>query len=144
MKLKITTAVNQSASEVWKGFNESLFVKLAPPFPKVKLLQFDGSQKGDRVGLELNFVLFKQKWLSDIIDNGEDEEKIFFIDKGVELPFFLKTWQHKHILEKRKKGSTIVDDIEFSTGTIFTDLLMYPALYLQFLYRKPVYKKEFN
>ncbi len=144
MKLRIKTHVNQSASQVWKGFDETLFTKLAPPFPSVKLLQFDGSEKGDRVGLELNFILFKQKWISDIVDNGENEEMIFFIDKGVELPFFLKSWRHKHILKKGNPGSEIIDDIEYSTGTILTDLLMYPALLLQFLYRKPVYKKVFN
>ncbi len=129
--------------KVWDGFDESLFVKLSPPFPFVKLLQFDGSTKGDRVGLELNFILFKQKWISDIIDNGKNEDQIYFIDKGVVLPFFLKKWQHRHILKKYGEGTKIIDDIEYSTGTFLTDILMFPALYLQFLYRKPVYKKIF-
>ncbi|MEQ9147306.1 MAG: hypothetical protein RLP13_03440 [Cytophagales bacterium] len=88
MKLYIKTTVKQPILKVWEGFDESLFVKLAPPFPSVKLLQFDGSKKGDRVGLELNFLLFRQKWVSDIIDHNENEDQIFFIDKGVILPFF--------------------------------------------------------
>jgi ligand-binding SRPBCC domain-containing protein len=144
MKLKLSTRVDQSADEVWKGFNEDLFLKLAPPFPKVKLLQFDGSTKGDKVGLELNFLIFRQKWISDIIENGENENEIYFIDKGVELPFFLSKWQHRHIIRKLKDGAEIVDDIEFSTGTILTDFFMFPGLFLQFLYRKPVYKRVFR
>ncbi|MEQ8517710.1 MAG: hypothetical protein RLN79_10495 [Cytophagales bacterium] len=144
MKLYIKTTVKQPILKVWEGFDESLFVKLAPPFPSVKLLQFDGSKKGDRVGLELNFLLFRQKWVSDIIDHNENEDQIFFIDKGVILPFFLKTWQHKHILKREGDGTEIIDDIRYSTGTLLTDILMFPALYLQFLYRKPVYKKIFS
>lgn len=144
MKLYIKTTVKQPILKVWEGFDESLFVKLAPPFPSVKLLQFDGSKKGDRVGLELNFILFRQKWVSDIIEHNENEDQIFFIDKGVILPFFLKTWQHKHILKRKGDGTEIIDDIRYSTGTLLTDILMFPALYLQFLYRKPVYKKIFS
>ncbi|MEQ8360774.1 MAG: hypothetical protein RH860_14880 [Cytophagales bacterium] len=144
MKLYIKTTVKQPILKVWEGFDESLFVKLAPPFPSVKLLQFDGSKKGDRVGLELNFILFRQKWVSDIIEHNENEDQIFFIDNGVILPFFLKTWQHKHILKRKGDGTEIIDDIRYSTGTLLTDILMFPALYLQFLYRKPVYKKIFS
>lgn len=144
MKLYIKTTVKQPILKVWEGFDESLFVKLAPPFPSVKLLQFDGSKKGDRVGLELNFILFRQKWVSDIIEHNENEDQIFFIDKDVILPFFLKTWQHKHILKRKGDGTEIIDDIRYSTGTLLTDILMFPALYLQFLYRKPVYKKIFS
>lgn len=144
MKLQLATKVGQSAQEVWEGFNEELFLKLAPPFPKVKLLQFDGSKKGDKVGLELNFIFFRQKWISDIVENGENDGEIFFIDKGVVLPFFLKKWQHRHIIRKLDQGAEIVDDIDFSTGTIITDFLMFPGLFLQFLYRKPVYKRIFS
>ncbi|QNL21941.1 hypothetical protein HZR84_08310 [Hyphobacterium sp. CCMP332] len=143
MKLKVKTIVKQPILKVWEGFDETLFVKLAPPFPSVKLLQFDGSKKGDRVALELNFLLFRQKWISDIIEHNENEDQIFFIDKGVILPFFLKTWQHKHILKRNGNGTEIIDDIRYSTGTLLTDMLMFPGLYLQFLYRKPVYRKIF-
>ena len=136
MKLFIKTTVKQPILKVWEGFDESLFVKLAPPFPSVKLLQFDGSKKGDRVGLELNFLLFRQKWVSDIIEHNENEDQIFFIDKGVILPFFLKTWQHKHILKREGDGTEIIDDIRYSTGTLLTDILMFPALYLQFFISK--------
>lgn len=144
MKLKISTAVNKSADEVWLGFDQALFLKLVPPFPKVKLLYFEGSKKGDKVGLELNFVLFKQKWISHITDNGESDQEIFFIDEGVELPFFLAKWKHRHGIERSLSGSVIVDEIEFSAGNTFFDLILFPGLYLQFLYRKPIYKKVFK
>ena len=43
MKLILKTNVKQSPQQVWAGFNQSLFEKLAPPFPRVRLLRFDGS-----------------------------------------------------------------------------------------------------
>jgi ligand-binding SRPBCC domain-containing protein len=143
MKLRITTDVKASLPSVKAGFTQDLFLSLNPPFPPVKLRQFDGCKKGDRVELELNFIFFKQRWVSDITDDEETEDRWFFIDEGTTLPFFLKSWRHHHSVEKRSAGSAIIDDITFSTGTLLTDLLMYPALLGQFLYRKPVYKRIF-
>lgn len=144
MKLKITTPVKAPLENVKAGFTRDLFLSLNPPFPPVQLRQFDGCVAGDKVELELNFIFFKQTWVSDIIEDQESEDRWYFIDVGTRLPFFLKSWRHHHQVERVGDGSRIIDDITFSTGTILTDLLMYPALLGQFLYRKPVYKKIFS
>ena len=145
MKIKIATQVKSEWKNVVSGFTKELFVKLNTPFPPVVVKQFDGCIKGDKVVLELNFLFFKQKWVSHIVESAEDENGFSFIDVGVKLPFFLSRWRHHHIIEKREDGgATIIDDIEFSTGTLLTDLLFYPVLYGQFLYRKPIYKKIFS
>ena len=144
MKIQINTSVSASLTQVKGGFTEDLFLKLNPPFPPVKLLRFDGCKAGDSVVLELNFILFKQQWVSDIIEDNETEEEWFFVDRGVKLPFFLKKWTHRHIVNEDGSGAQIIDDITFSTGTLLTDLLFYPALLGQFLYRKPIYKKVFK
>jgi ligand-binding SRPBCC domain-containing protein len=145
MKIKIATQVKSEWKKVVSGFTKELFVKLNPPFPPVVVKQFDGCIKGDKVVLELNFLLFKQEWVSDIIESVEDENGFSFIDVGVKLPFFLSRWRHHHIIKKREDGgTTIIDDIDFSTGSLLTDLLFYPILYGQFLYRKPIYRKIFS
>jgi len=144
MKLKIRTEVSSGLQKVKDSFTEELFLSLNPPFPPVKLLQFDGCKKGDKVALELNFLLFKQKWVSDITHDEEHPQLWMFVDEGRQLPFFLSYWVHKHIVEIKEGKTYIVDNITFKTGTILTDLLMYPALYLQFLYRKPIYRKTFR
>lgn len=146
MKINISTPVAQSMETVWNGFDQHLFSKLAPPFPPVRLLRFDGSEQGDEVHLELNFIFFKQTWVSVITENVKTEKEIYFIDKGTKLPFFLKYWQHKHRIVKSvdmKRGihSLIIDEIEFESPFGF---LLYPALFLQFLYRKPIYRKIFS
>jgi ligand-binding SRPBCC domain-containing protein len=144
MKLKISTEVGQSLPQVISGFNEALFQKLSPPFPKVILKRFDGSLKGDIVSLELDFFVFKQMWTSEITSSISTPEKFEFVDKGIELPFFLKSWQHRHSILLEKGIVSIVDDIDFSSSFSFFDYLLYPVMYLQFYFRKPVYKKVFK
>ena len=143
MKLKIITSVNKSRKDVVAKFNQTLFNKLSPPFPPVKLTRYDGSKTGDIVKLELNFILFKQKWVSEIIDHGENESETFFIDKGTTLPFFLTAWKHKHIIRDHTDGCLIIDDISFDSYPVIKWLL-WPVLYLQFLYRIPIYKRYFR
>ncbi|MEM9856084.1 MAG: hypothetical protein AAF843_01935 [Bacteroidota bacterium] len=145
MRLKISTEVSASHLSVKEGFTEELFLKLNPPFPPVKLIKFDGCTKGDKVQLELNFLLFKQRWHSDITYDLTDEHTFQFIDIGVKLPFFLKRWKHHHIVNRiNDQKSEVIDDITFSSPFWVMDILLFPALYLQFLYRKPIYKKIFN
>lgn len=144
MRLQITTNVEQSAEQVMAGFNEKLFLKLNPPFPPVRLLRFDGSKKGDIVSLELNFLLFKQKWVSEITADEQGQDYFLFIDEGRKLPFMLSYWRHEHRIEVRPKGAAIIDYITYESGNKFFSLLLYPIMVLQFLYRKPIYTKVFR
>lgn len=129
---------------VKEGFTKDLFLSLNPPFPPVKLLEFGGCRAGDKVVLELNFILFKQRWVSDIIEDYESDIQWYFIDIGKKLPFFLKSWKHVHEVKAVDSHSIIIDNITYTTGTLLTDMLMYPLLLLQFFYRKPIYKRIFN
>jgi ligand-binding SRPBCC domain-containing protein len=144
MRIKITTLVTQNYRQVADKFDENLFKALSPPFPPVKLLRFDGSRKGDEVHLELNFLLFRQVWKSLITEDGVKEGEVYFIDKGTQLPFFLSYWQHTHRICQQGAHTAIIDDIQFKTPFFLFDFLMYPVLYGQFLYRKPVYRKLFG
>lgn len=144
MKITINTTVTASMPTVWKGFDETLFTKLSPPFPPVNLLRFDGSMTGDVVSLELNFIFFKQEWTSLITDQNETDREIYFVDEGRKLPFFLSFWRHKHRLIKEGTGTIIADEIEYRTPFILFDYLMYPLLWAQFAYRGPIYKRIFS
>lgn len=144
MKINIFTKVEQDYLQVKDGFDEQLFSKLSPPFPPVKLLRFDGSKKRDIVSLELNFLLFKQVWTSEITDDETNESEFYFVDKGTKLPFFLKSWEHKHRVVKDGDSSIIKDEITFEGPNSIMTVLLFPALWLQFMYRKPIYKKIFK
>ncbi|MFN4146802.1 MAG: SRPBCC family protein [Runella sp.] len=144
MKINLSTVVSQPLDQVWKGFDESLFRRLAPPFPPVRVVRFDGCMKGDWVELELNFLLFKQRWTSLITDQQATPQEVYFIDEGTRLPFFLSYWHHKHRLVREGAGTKIIDEIEFRTPFVLTDYLMYPLLWVQFAYRKPIYRRIFR
>lgn len=144
MKITFETRVAQDYLAVKNGFDQTLFQELSPPFPPVKLLRFDGSSTGDLVVLELNFLLFKQRWTSEIIEAATDDQEFYFVDVGIELPFFLKSWQHKHRIIKTESGAIIRDEIDFNAPFWFLSLLLYPALWAQFALRKPIYKRVFK
>jgi len=145
MHLQLKTKVNQNYLKVKEGFNEQLFMSLNPPFPPVELKEFGGCEKGDIVHLRLNFLFFKQDWISEITYDRTNMEVFEFIDEGSKLPFFLKYWKHHHLVNKLSdKESEVVDDITFKSPFLIMDYLLYPVLWLQFAYRKPIYKKLFN
>ncbi|MBX2842041.1 MAG: hypothetical protein KTR26_09725 [Flammeovirgaceae bacterium] len=144
MEIIIKTKVGQSVQEVWNGFNQSLLLKLNPPLPRVNIKKFDGSLKNDEVHLELDLIFFKQQWKSLITEDFQSDDEMYFIDEGTQLPFFIKYWKHKHLMQKSGDGTNIIDHIKFKTPFILMDFIFYPLLYFQFLYRKPIYKKEFK
>ncbi len=146
MKLTLRTAVKQPIAQVWAGFDRALFDKLSPPFPPVDVVRFDGCLKNDTVILRLNFLIFKQDWISRIVDQQTSATEIFFVDEGTQLPFFLTYWHHRHrlIANPATGGTTVADEITFRTPTRLTDYLFWPLLWVQFAYRKPIYRQIFS
>ncbi|MCC7430040.1 hypothetical protein IT568_04265 [bacterium] len=139
MQIRISTKVNQNYKAVFSKFDRELFLALNPPFVPVKLIRFDGCEKGCEVHLKIFFI---QKWIALIVEKMETEAEIFFIDEGENFPFIF--WRHKHRILKRGNEATIVDEINFKTSSVILDCLLFPLLYVQFFYRKPVYKKYFK
>ncbi|MEO1448944.1 MAG: hypothetical protein AAFV07_05410, partial [Bacteroidota bacterium] len=108
-------------------------------------VRFDGSQPGNIVHIRLTLLGFiKQDWVSEITEVGDDGRKAWFIDAGRQLPFFLGAWEHHHIVEAADSGSVIVDDIRFRGPWWLPTFLLYPVLYAQFAYRRPIYKQFFG
>lgn len=146
MRFVLKTPVRQPLPAVWAGFDRRLFDRLSPPFPPVTVVRFDGSQRGDVVHVRLNFLLFQQDWVSRIVEQQTATDEIFFVDEGEQLPFFLRYWQHRHrLLRDRATGGTlVVDDVRFRSPFRLLDYALYPLLWLQFAYRKPIYKEVFS
>jgi len=145
MKLLIKTSVKTNYKEVMKGFTLELFKALKPPLMSLNVDRFDGCLKGDEVHLSVGLGPIQKKWVSLITDNFENESEVTFVDEGKVLPFPLSSWKHIHRVQKIDDSSSeIHDDIEYSTGFVPLDYLMYPILYLQFAVRGPVYRKFFN
>lgn len=145
MKIKLTTSVEQAHDRVFEQFDADLFLALAPPGLKVDLLRFDGCKKGDVVQLQLDFLFFKQVWTSYITESGKGEQECFFVDasSAKDLPFFLRKWEHRHRIVKTVEGTKIIDAIEYR-APFGLNFLLYPALWLQFAWRKPIYRRFFK
>ena len=89
--------------------------------------------------------LVKQDWISKIVEEKTDDKVAMFVDQGVKLPFFLSKWTHRHIVENVENDhSRIIDDIEFEWNNVVFTAALYPALYAQFAYRRPIYRDFFG
>ncbi len=144
MQLHLKTPVQQDYMAVFNAFDEQLFRKLSPPYPRLKLRRFDGSAPGDVVEVELQTGIKSFRWTSLITEREVTETEAYFIDQGQELPPPLRYWQHKHLITKNGSGAIIHDIITYSTGIKLLDLLLYPLMKLQFGMRRPVYQKVFR
>lgn len=141
MKIRIKTRVKEDFSLVVKYFNEDLFRYLLPPGSK--LILFEGNSPGSRVHLEFTFP-FKTQWVSEIIEENKSQDTYSFIDVGRVLPYGLDRWRHRHCIVRDGSGSRIVDEMNFTTGKNWLDVLYYPFLYAAFLPRKASYVNYFK
>lgn len=143
MKFIIQTPIDMDYKKVFQAFDLNLFKALKPPLVPLEVSQFDGCKTGDKVILKVG--PFKQTWQSDIVEDFESETEIGFIDMGTILPAPLKSWRHCHrILNKGENQCLISDEIEYSSGNLLMDILLYIPMYFQFLIRYPQYKIYFN
>ena len=144
MKFTIKTVVQQPFHTADKGFGKDWLVKLNPPVPPFRITRFDGLNDGDRVHIRFNFFLFKDDWEYVVRDKVDNEREWSFVDEGVRMPFFLKRWRHRYRLSADNKGMNVTDEVDFDAPVRVLDFLLYPYLYLHFLYRKPIYKRRYG
>src|SRR5690606_35835195 len=80
MNIIIKTPINTNYIEAYKQFDRKLFETLAPAFPKMEILRFDGSRKDDVIHIRLN--PFGIEWISIITKDAITENEAYFIDEG--------------------------------------------------------------
>ena len=149
MKFTIRTQVKGPYRSVFDRFNSGLLTALTPPGMKMKVLRYDEPHEpGSMVELEATMYGFiKQLWKNEITEVEHAEGKSWFVDEGRKLPWPVKKWRHKHIVQAAKDEhgepcAEIVDDIYYDAGWI--TFLVHPVIWAQFAYRKPVYKRIFG
>lgn len=140
MIIKFQTPVRESAAEVFNKFDLTLFKALKPFGIPLKVVRFDGCLKNHQVHLKIGL----QNWTSLITDQQDVEDKIFFIDEGVNIPFPLKSWKHFHVILKKTQGSVIIDEIHFHTVIPGLEWILKPFFIWMFNQRAPVYREFFG
>ena len=143
-KIVFQTRVNQTLSLVKERFNEDLFRFLAPMFPKVSILRYDGQEPGNQVWVELNFILFSWQWQSLISESRENPDLVEFTDVGTSLPPFLSSWKHIHRIENIDNQTLISDIIFWEPGKYWPGWLVHILLIGQFSSRPRLYRKWFQ
>ena len=121
MRMLLKTPVRGNYKKVFAGFDQSLLLKLTPPGMKMKLTHSDPS---------------------DDYELGAQE--CHFVDTGRIMPFPIRFWRHNHRVQKDGENALILDDIEYKCSFFLLDWLLYPILWLQFKYRKPIYQRHFG
>lgn len=145
MNFIVKTTVGPSTKEtVLAGFTSNLFTSLAPPFPKLTLLRYDGCEKGSEVHLQLDFLFYKKNWISIITENGVTETELYFVDEGSVFPAPIKKWKHRHIIRQLNTTVEIEDNVTYSCRNRVLDILVFLPFYFLFLYRNPIYKNYFK
>jgi ligand-binding SRPBCC domain-containing protein len=144
VNIKLKTKVKGNYMEVMQQFDRQLFEALTPKFPPVEIKAFTGSKKGDKVHIRFKVPPYFD-WISDIVEDGNNDKEAWFIDEGNTLPFPLKYWRHKHIVQKIDENySLIIDDITFKTSNALLDRLIYPTMLMAFKPRKKIYQEYFG
>jgi len=140
----VGTLVDAPFDRVVAGFGSPLFSVLNPPFPRTHLIRMDGNLPGHRIELKLDFGLFSQDWTGVITAQAESYSHYWFVDQGVRLPFFLRSWEHFHgIIEISARVTYITDAIRFREAPWIPRFLMRWMLLLLMRYRSPRYKRYF-
>lgn len=144
MRLKIETKVQGNQKEVFEKFTKELLLFVSMPYPRFKLIHFNGSSVGSVVEAELDMIIKKVKWVSVVTEHEVQSEKSWFVDEGTVMPFGMIYWRHKHLVEQRNDGAYIIDDLTFHGNNFFKSLMLYFMFIPAFYYRKPRYKMYFK
>lgn len=144
MNITLKAVVKGNYKDVMASFDRNLFEALKPSRGEIEIVKFTGSKKGDTV--HLRFVKpIRAEWISKIIEDGQNTNRAWFIDRGIKLPWPLATWTHEHIVEKIDEDySIIIDDMTFTGKNGLLTLVLYPIIYLGFYPRKKVYQSYFG
>ena len=120
-------------------FNNILFLKHLTKLLPVKIIEWDGTYDGAKAHLAFWFFGWRD-FIVNHRENIEDDVKFSFVDEGISLPFYLKSWRHIHGAYKERDLIIIKDEVNFTTDSKFLDLILFPMLVMPIIIRKILYK----
>ena len=96
MNLVFETEIERPFLNVKSRFNLDLFLALKPPMINIMVSRFDGCSPGNEIHVDLNTLGKKQKWISVITHEMQDDREWSFVDEGKKMPWPLASWKHHH------------------------------------------------
>lgn len=88
--------------------------------------------------------MIRQEWKNEFSDHEVSDERCHFVDTGMVVPFPIRQWRHDHRVESQGDHTVIVDDVTFRTRWWLIDAFLIPFIWLQFRYRRPIYRRVFG
>tara|TARA_Y100000766_G_C18719694_1_gene513259 strand:+ start:198 stop:647 length:450 start_codon:yes stop_codon:yes gene_type:complete len=126
-------------SDVIHSFHDRKFVDFLTALQPVKILNWDGIESGKVASF--SFWFFGWKGMKVIHEGYESQDSYLrFIDKGLELPFGLRDWNHHHIVEVHGNNVVIVDRVRLHSQSRIKLYFIYPIMIFPILIRKISYK----
>lgn len=147
MRFQILTKVRGDHRSVFLKFDQSLLLKLTPPGMKMELIRFqEPDAPNGSIQLRVTILgIIRQDWENVFSHYELGPEECHFVDEGKVLPFPMRLWRHDHrVLADGPDHAIINDDITFKTTFLLMDWLLFPILWLQFRYRRPIYRRIFG
>ena len=125
-------------SKVIESFHDENFVKFLINYQPVKIIEWNGIKNGDKADFE--FWFFGWRKMNVIHRNYILKiNHLSFEDHGIVLPFGLKNWKHRHVVEKVNKGTLITDIVSFDISG-FTNVFIIPIMLFPIVLRRITYK----
>jgi ligand-binding SRPBCC domain-containing protein len=125
------TYLENNINEVWSFFSSAVNLVRMTRFPKVSLHSNPSTVRGSHLQFILNFGLFRLNWLLIIQDV---QDRSFFIDEALHIPFPFRAWRHTHSFIQQEDHTLMIDKIEFDAYI--------PAFIIRFLLRRMFFDRE--
>lgn len=151
IQFKVKHQVNAPLAVVWSHFQDRdhafrLFQALSKGGPPIQVSEFGGCGLGAVVALRIGPGKLSLPWLSEVTEcvASVASGACWFVDEGRTIPFGMRTFRHKHLLEGAVSGghaiTTITEDITISAPWglhLFAALAFWGQMQL----RGPVYRR---
>ena len=130
---------NISPIDVVKSFHNRNFIQFLTIMQPIKINSWKGIEDGMQA--DFSFWFFGWKNMSvEHVNYDYGREHLYFEDIGVELPFGIDNWRHKHSIDFHHKGTIITDEVIFEHEDSIKEYLIYIIMYLSISLRKLTYR----
>ena len=142
MKFVVESKIRDvNIQDVYSVFDFRLLAALSPPMMKPEAKLYEGNKHGDQLHFLIRTPIGRFPWKGKVTEENISENEIYFVDEGIEMAFGMRAWKHKHRLIKTNEGTLIRDEVFFDTKNPVLKYVLLPGVWMQFLYRKPLYEK---
>ena len=132
MRFVLRTSVAQAPDVVFPVFGDAAFVEsLAPRLMGLHVVRI-GLGLGDEIEVRFSGLGPRGPWISKIDSLDRTAAATWFVDRSVVIPWPFRMLQHRHGFVADGTGTTLVDDVTFTTRPGLLGPFVYPVLRLSF------------